>query len=51
MIPAPVATAWIVHSRNGVTALAWPIDPPLNDRTAPDAPEAVPDPPKEINHA
>jgi hypothetical protein len=47
VIPAPVATAWIVHSRNGITALAWPIDPP-NDRTAPDAPEAVPDPPKEI---
>ena len=50
MIPAPIATAWIVHSANGITALAWPIDPP-NSGTAPDAPEAVPDPPKEINHA
>jgi hypothetical protein len=47
MIPAPVATAWIVHSRNGVTALAWPIDPPKSG-TAPDAPGAAPDPTKEI---
>jgi hypothetical protein len=48
VIPAPVATAWIVHSRNGVRALAWPIDPPKSE-AAPDAPEAAPDHPKEIH--
>jgi hypothetical protein len=48
VIPAPVATAWIVHSRNGVTALAWPIDPPKSE-AAPDATGAAPDPTKEIH--
>lgn len=47
MIPTPVATAWIVHSRNGVRALAWPIDPPKSEAT-PDATGAAPDPKKGI---
>jgi hypothetical protein len=49
MIPAPVPTAWIVHSANGVTALAWPIDPPTESEAAPVAPGAAPDPTKEIH--
>jgi hypothetical protein len=45
----PIPAAWIVHSRNGVTALAWPIDP-INSEAAPDATGAAPDPTKEIHH-
>jgi hypothetical protein len=39
---------WIVHSREGVTALAWPIDP-INSEAAPEAPGAAADHPKEIH--
>jgi hypothetical protein len=27
VIPAPEPVVWVVHSRNGITAHAWPITP------------------------
>lgn len=44
MIPEPEPVgAWIVHSANGITALAMPVCP-INDEAAPDAPGTAPDP-------
>lgn len=40
MIVEPEPVAWIVHSRNGITALAMPVHP-MKDEAAPDATETA----------
>jgi hypothetical protein len=45
---APPEQVWIVHSANGITAIAYPIDP-INSGAGSDAPEPAPDPQKEIH--
>jgi hypothetical protein len=45
VIPDPKPLTWEVYSRNGIHAMAWPI----NSEAAPVAPGAAPDPTKEIH--